>query len=470
MNTQLHGAFINALLADASYVGGLAEGRTGLGLEEDLTPRLTQPLAKYVGEHFQVVKQVSDLASGFSVTVFQDRASGQRYISFRGTEGPRADWVADADIFLGQGVAYQQIKAMVNWSLRASTPVGAQAVQLADTWRMVAGQLVFDTYLTAGTGEIAGSPDYVVDGHSLGGHLTTAFARLFGNAGSRSFTYNGCGFRASADSIFSMIERSLGMPATAYPGLARQTNVFAEHGVNIATNDSWTSQFGQRVAVFNEESTGIPNHLIYKLTDSLALSDVMGIIDNNLSLADATKILDAGSAIAAESLEKVLDALRRLFRSTDTASTQIGDADPAASRIDYQTKLATLRTLVEGNPALRGTIVSLAGKTSVELLPLTKSDIAYRYALKELNPFVVIGTALYNQFNSTGQLDRYDPATGRGLTDPWLSDRVGLLQAVLTSGTHVIIGDRQRLFPDKLTKMTRMIKETSVPPCHAAHG
>lgn len=459
MNNAIHDAFINALLAEASYVNGLVPERQGADLASDLSPELTAPLAAYVGQNFTVLKQVTETGSGFSVTVFQDRPSGQKYISFRGTEGPLADWVADADIFLGSGVAYQQIKAMVNWSMRASTPVGAQAVQLADTWRMVGGQLVFDTYLTAGTGEIAGSPDYIVNGHSLGGHLTTAFARLFGNANMRSFTFNGCGFRATADSIFSMIERSLGMAASAYPGPTRQTNIFAEHGVNIATNDSWTSQFGQRVTVFNEEGTGIPNHQSYKLTDALALCDVMGVIDNNLSLADANKILNAGAAIAAASLETVLDAMRRLFRTTDTTPTLIGDAAlVAANRVDYYLKLAQLRGLVEGTPALRGTIISVTGRSATDLAASANSDIAYRYALKELNPFAVTGnSAVYVPHNNVDQLDLYNAADRPGatgaLTSQWITDRAEFLALKNIANTN----DVTALSSNQTSEMRRFI-------------
>jgi len=432
MNNPIHDAFVNALLAEASYVEGLLQGDRDDVFTRKLTPELTGELAEYVGQHFSVVKQVTDSASGFSVTVFEDRSSAQRYISFRGTEEFGADWVADADIFLGQGIAYRQVKTMVNWYLRASAPEGSQAVQLDDTWRRVNGQLVFDTHLATGTGEMAGSPDFVVNGHSLGGHLTTAFARLFGDSRTLSFTYNGAGFRRSANSIFGMIERSLGMAATAYPSESRQTNIFAAHGVNIATNAALTRQHGQRVAVFNETGAGTSDHRMYKLTDALALFDVMGTVDGQLSLADATRILNAGSADAPASLETVLDALRRLCGITGSAPTRVGDApDAAASRVDYHANLAALRERVEETPALRGQIVSLSGKTSAELAALATSDIGYRYALTELNSFAVVSID-YSQQNTSGELDLFDPETRQGtLSEAWLADRSAMLGWVL---------------------------------------
>jgi Ca2+-binding RTX toxin-like protein len=55
-----------------------------------------------------------------------------------------------------------------------------------------------------------------------------------------------------------------------------------------------------------------------------------------------------------------------------------------------------------------------------------RTDIAYSYALVNLNPFVVLG-ADYSSFNQNGELDLYDPATGNGLTNMYLADRAEML-------------------------------------------
>ena len=82
MNTQIHDALINAVLADATYVEGLTQGLTGADLARALRRRLTAPLSDYVGQNFSVVTQFTDpsILGGFSVTVFEDRSSGQRYV------------------------------------------------------------------------------------------------------------------------------------------------------------------------------------------------------------------------------------------------------------------------------------------------------------------------------------------------------------------------------------------------------
>jgi hypothetical protein len=115
----MRNAFINAMLAEAGYVTGLTPGMTGDELTNALKRLvLPEPLAEYLAQRFSVVRQTADLSSGFAVTVFRENASGQRYISFRGTEELPVgiqDWVADTDIALGSGLAFRQVVAMANW-------------------------------------------------------------------------------------------------------------------------------------------------------------------------------------------------------------------------------------------------------------------------------------------------------------------------------------------------------------------
>ena len=436
MNSEIRNAFVNATLAEATYANGLTPDMTGSTLSDVLVLELTRPFADYVGERFNVVRQTLDASSGFAVTVFRDRSDGQRYISFRGTEewpGGIQDWVADVDLAVGSGVAYRQVIAMVNWYMRASTPPEAQATQLADTWHYEAGELVLDTYLAAGTGELAGSPDWIVNGHSLGGHLTTAFARLFGNSATKSFTFNGAGFLDSANSAFAAIERSLGSGPTAYPGPSRQKNYFAEHGINLATNDWWFAQFGERVPVFIEEGTGTANHRMYKLADALALCDALGAIDGGLTLANASRLLNASANDAPASLEIVVDSLRRLYRVIDLTPTQVGDTGQnAASRSDYHSKLATLRAVVEAQSGATVSILVDMSASELTTRVLAAEGLAYRYALRELNSYAILGpNALYDEHNANGDLNLYDSATGvrAGLTNQYIADRLAFLGA-----------------------------------------
>ena len=71
-------------------------------------------------------------------------------------------------------------------------------------------------------------------------------------------------------------------------------------------------------------------------------------------------------------------------------------------------------------------VSAVSEATRDEMLQNAKQDIAWRYALRELNPFVILD-ANYDQHNINGSLDLYDPVTGDGLTDEWLKDRATFL-------------------------------------------
>lgn len=65
--------------------------------------------------------------------------------------------------------------------------------------------------------------------------------------------------------------------------------------------------------------------------------------------------------------------------------------------------------------------------TREEILVKARSDIAWRFALRELNPFVVSNIS-YDEYNTDGSLDLVDPATGAGsMSLEFLADRAAML-------------------------------------------
>ncbi|MEO6382592.1 MAG: calcium-binding protein, partial [Nitrobacter sp.] len=69
-----------------------------------------------------------------------------------------------------------------------------------------------------------------------------------------------------------------------------------------------------------------------------------------------------------------------------------------------------------------------ASLTKAEIEELAKSDIAWRYALRELNPFVILG-ANYDKHNVDHSLDYYDEEdVPNGMTDEFIKDRVVMLR------------------------------------------
>lgn len=84
MITSMNNTYINALLADASYVA--LSGANGLlggdKILENLTARLTEPLADFITKNFEVVNQTGSTDGalsfgGFGATVWRGKSKNQ---------------------------------------------------------------------------------------------------------------------------------------------------------------------------------------------------------------------------------------------------------------------------------------------------------------------------------------------------------------------------------------------------------
>ena len=468
--TTVSSTFINALLADATYVHGLAllAPSSSSDLKDALSPRMTPMLADYISQNFSVVTQIESgdfLGSGFDATVWR-ATTGKLYVSMRGTE-PGADLaIADVDLALN-GNARAQLVDMVNWWLRETGAAGQAVRQIELTF--VPGVL-FPTLQFAeaapaiGTGRIS-SADLTagieVNGHSLGGYLATAFTRLFGTQAHVQYTstFNSAGFAPGSESVFRGLESLVGVSygIGRFPNGLEQSNYFAEHGINLTTNSLWFAQQGTRVELFNEESvTQLPNHYMYKLTDSLALATEFEKLDTSMTMGRANAMFEAGANQMKASLEGTLDGLRRLLTGPSAVATPIGDeSDSASSRVAYYNNLQAL----SGNPL----VVALQGKvhldrSGVDLASQARNDLGALAALLTLSPVWVTGNgtddsainALWGSADWSAQQTEWladknmsasERDSGRATySDTWFSDRAELLDALVRYNTADAIG------------------------------
>ena len=459
MNT-INDTFLNALLADATYVNNLTSNSD---LSIRLSTRMTPTIAAYIDQNFDLVTQFETsefTGSGFDVTVWR-RNTGKLYVSMRGTE-PGVDLaIADLDLALS-GKARFQLVDMVNWWFRETgepnQPVRQISVTLAPSpIPPLFVSLVFSEAPPAlGTGRITVA-DLVagieVNGHSLGGYLATAFTRLFGAQAhvQHTSTFNSAGFAPGSESVFQQLQGLIGVGygLGRFPNASEQSNYFAQHGINLTTNSLWFSQQGQRVELFNEESaTQVPNHFMYKLTDALALTNAISKLDLSLTLARANSLFEAGSNVVAGSLEGVLDGLRRLLVNPGLGALAIGDvSDSAPSRVAYH---QALKTLTESSA-----FQSLAGKVTISpvirdlgVQARARVDFQTIVALETLSPFVInpVGpdgqTALDALWQSSAWSNTYQAwladkaslqagAQAANLTDQYLTDRAAMLDALI---------------------------------------
>ena len=123
-----------------------------------------------------------------------------------------------------------------------------------------------------------------------------------------------------------------------------QSNYFAENGINFTTNNWWFTQMGQRVGLFQEETTGTGNHSMYRLTDMLALGHALEKLAPDLSIEALNQIVSSGSHIAKGSLEGVLDAVRRFIHGTNIESLPASDdSDSDKGRVKFHETLANCK-------------------------------------------------------------------------------------------------------------------------------
>ncbi|MEW6248539.1 MAG: calcium-binding protein [Nitrospirota bacterium] len=255
-------------------------------------------------------------------------------------------------------------------------------------------------------------------GHSLGGFLAQAFTIDFPTNVTHTYTFNSPGFGGLLTDILDR----LGIADTTVPsGLI--TNVLSQNGFSAAAG--FGTLVGTVENIFIEATLNpITNHSIVTATDALALYDLVSRIDPNASISFITGILKASSSVSANSLEFSLNAFSKALLGPAAPITTIGD------RESYYTNLTTLRdTLPATSPYRVDSLVGVVSSTVFSQAKASTTDgLVYRYALRELNPFVVQGVDYQALHNQDGSLDLYDIATGQGMwTQVALSDRAELL-------------------------------------------
>ena len=177
-------AYINALLADAAYVGNIGGGGINASRFE---PRLTTAQANFLAANFTVAASHESPIGGFDAVVWQikpgsvlaginNENAGRIYVSMRGTQGGQD--IADDISLASRGIPYEQVRDMVNWWLRATTSAQANAQRIAWTFGEtdpVTGEVISPrgyvlTRPVAGTGELTATTSIAsVNGHGVAG-------------------------------------------------------------------------------------------------------------------------------------------------------------------------------------------------------------------------------------------------------------------------------------------------------------
>ena len=129
--TAVKSAYINALLADASYIA-VTPSLSATDIANATKARLTEPQAAYLAANFTVADSYLSPVGGFDTVVWQIKAgsglagpnnpnAGKVFVSMRGTQGGQD--IADDITLAARGVFYDQVADMVNWSLKSTAAV-----------------------------------------------------------------------------------------------------------------------------------------------------------------------------------------------------------------------------------------------------------------------------------------------------------------------------------------------------------
>ncbi|MES2831504.1 MAG: calcium-binding protein [Pseudomonadota bacterium] len=491
-------AYINALLADASYISVA----TDAGNDEQRR-RLTAAQSDFLLANFEVLddpETPGGLGTGFDAIVWRIKAdsalaqqdpsnAGKVFVSMRGTQS--ATDVIDDVTLATRGIPYDQIKDMINWWLKntaSKTNTNVVQVRVVSLPGPVLGYTFARDVPTQGTGllkdinSIAG-----VNGHSIGGYLATAFTRLFGNsAGVQAVnTFNSAGFSnlmtSNTDGEFANLASLIG----ASNGLAswnavgeKQTNYYAQNGISVTTN-SWAdfhflapgfNQFGTRTALYQEDTVfqggaGIDNHSIYKQTDLLALGAALEKLDNSLTFAKLNGLIQVGSNDMKASYEGVLDGLRKTLIGPNTQTLTASDSSVDPNRTTYHAASAALQITPIFKSLTGQLVIKISG---AELGATARNDFGAFIALQDLSPIHISGknAAADAQLATIWQTNRapdYNAwladkisAVPITYTDKWLQDRAKLLNAIVlrnqadeisgTIKTDTAAADRDRHF------------------------
>lgn len=178
--SQISQLYTQSLLAFAAY----ANLSKGIPKKEYLKfVGMTENQATDFASNWTVVTQYTD-ASGVFATVFEENATGKRYLAIRGTESPGD---INADYILAMGFP---------------SYLNPQFVQL----RSQVSQWLSNGTLTSG---------FSVSGHSLGGYLAAAIGTWFSGQSNGIYTYNAPGLGGLVGNALDVFRAAFGLSNTA---------------------------------------------------------------------------------------------------------------------------------------------------------------------------------------------------------------------------------------------------------------
>ncbi|MFV1998692.1 MAG: hypothetical protein ACC641_11885, partial [Acidiferrobacterales bacterium] len=311
---------------------------------------------------WRVADHQPNTSNGFSATLFETldasgQGTGEYSLAIRGTEVLRdpINDLASADIadIGANGIAISQAIDLFNYYQRLTAVPGAGIVQYTYnaqavvpgsqgtvTPAFISSALVTpNTFRSTEIGVLSGK-SLNVAGHSLGGHLALVMSRFDPAAVDATYTYNAPGFDTgliplnnSTQWFFSALaqEQLTRTGATSIDSGAFPGDNLNNLAVPLDTISGIGTVPGGQISLFDEAANIFSAHSVSRMTDALAVYDLLGTLDTTLTLSQITPFLESGSNIPNKSLEAIVNAVGDLFG----AGSEVGidDRDALYTRI-----------------------------------------------------------------------------------------------------------------------------------------
>lgn len=409
----------------------------------------------------------NDPNSGFAATLFQRGTTGEKVLSIRGTDPDNSGQInldlLRTDLYeIGiLGIAISQTASLFNLVQRMMAPEGQTGVLQLSLGTSLDQPPVTDFvrfeldpnislyryfWLEAnadgvGVGGINPGEAITVVGHSLGGHLAAMAHRLFPDLFPQAVVFNSARYDPFTSAKLARQFLDLFRPFGANPA-AEFRNVLMFDSEDQAPGDdtSFVSSLiaGQLYGSLTNVTTEANSHVIEPFMDSLALQALVSSMNSTMTLIDTGKLLASVSDKEENTDEQLLQDLYRLLKGTSIAPLAafragLMSAGDIQARQEFYSALIALEAEVKNRSDLR--LFSLVDVSAEDLANIAQGSeaLGYRYALKEVNPFVILGdNSIYIPHGRNGELEIYDPVNHTGaLTVEWSTDRAKLLHAEL---------------------------------------
>lgn len=480
-------------------VGGFLSGQALKAALQKASPEdWTTARADEFVKHWRAVDHVLDDGSwlddirtgnkGYSATIFErlDNGvpTGEYVYAIRGTAGV-TDLIEDVGNLVANGLAWEQIVEMYNHWTKASTPRGQPCAQVVVTrvdnpldwpskgtvWELGFPPGVFNLSVVqgraTGTGRIPPGADVGVTGHSLGGHLATAFSRLFGDQTGELLSNNGAGY-SSLGRLFNNVGRVFdALGGASQFDSSKILNVYGERGPEIVTQNSFFGllQPGRHQPIFIEQvlNGNTAGHGMGQMSQSADLCGLLQKLDPT-TMGSAIQMTSLYNQLASNGapttkgdFEGLLDSLRAVVLN-DAAKTTVNNKTSFYQRYfglqnsttfhDISGKV-TVSAEFDGNMVHRdfASLVSLAVGSTFQL---HTADYTVMDTLGQLH------TSLYAQWN-TDLKALAEGADRRDLnfTDEWallrsryLQDRASANARNTATYTYEVSGSYNTFYED----------------------